>query len=81
MNRRPTPEIARERATAPVLCRLHALWCHRIVRARQEDWEFASLIAQGFAAMRLEGPLLRPGQADFVITSRGMNRAHDLFYC
>ena len=71
--------VARERAIAPVWGRLHALWCHSIIRATKGHPEFGTLVAQGFAERQYTSPTLFPGWCDYIITPRGKARAWELF--
>lgn len=65
-------------AISPEKLRLHALWCHRIVRASMGNSEFGFLVIHGLARRRyLTGP--RAGQCDYTITARGDQYARELF--
>ena len=70
-------EIAHQRSISPQFDRLHALWCHGIVRARMSNRDFGALVQQGFATRRHAKH--SRDRCDYIITARGTDRANELF--
>lgn len=56
--------------------RLHALWCHGVVRASHSNASFRSLRD---AHMASRHPTTNPELYDYRITPNGARIAHDLF--
>lgn len=54
----------------------HALWCHRIIRARVGHPSYTRLVVSGMAERRLLEDSIC---CDFVLTADGQRAAHGLF--